>query len=138
MSSSSSSSLTNTPVPQSVPTASQVMQVLGDFEDGPPTADVSPKIRPNSTTKDRGALWKYHLIDSRDTCSIPKFPDDINSIPLDEPNQRVIKVDCDRTRGNVDGFLQVRTEMEAILTFYCNQLVYNGLLYDQPLNKIQV
>ncbi|XP_026191352.1 uncharacterized protein LOC34619854 [Cyclospora cayetanensis] len=59
----------------------------------------------------------------------------IQQTPLDEPNQRVIRSDVERTRARLAVFREPRTRrlMEQMLTFYCKS---QGLKYKQGLNEI--
>ena len=63
------------------------------------------------------------------------FPEDMSTIVLDEPNQRVIKYDCERTRGTVEDFKQpsTRDAIERILTFYCKN---HNVSYKQGMNEV--
>lgn len=54
--------------------------------------------------------------------------------PLDLPNQRVVRADCERTRGNERNIQESFVEYcEKFLTFYCKQ---NKIKYRQGLNEI--
>jgi hypothetical protein len=61
--------------------------------------------------------------------------EDIANITLDEPNQRVIRYDCERTRGMMEDFKQTETRawMERILTLYCKR---NTISYKQGMNEV--
>ncbi|CAJ1420129.1 unnamed protein product [Effrenium voratum] len=54
---------------------------------------------------------------------------------LDEPNQRVIRADCERTRADMEYFRQplVRDKMEAMLTCWCRTQKER---YKQGLNEV--
>jgi Rab-GTPase-TBC domain/Rhodanese-like domain len=55
---------------------------------------------------------------------------------LDLPNQKVIRMDCDRTRPGEEEFevnnAQLRDKLELMLTFYCKS---RGVSYKQGLNE---
>jgi len=54
---------------------------------------------------------------------------------LTEPNQRVIKADCERTRGDTEYFRRpdIRSKMESMLTCWCQE---QGVRYKQGLNEV--
>ena len=60
---------------------------------------------------------------------------EIESVDLNEPNQRVIKYDCERTRGQMEDFKkpEIREWMEKILTLYCKN---HSLSYKQGMNEV--
>ena len=64
-----------------------------------------------------------------------RFPSNIFSVVLDQPNQRVIKHDCDRTRASLEEFKdgEVRAALEAILTHYCQT---QNIKYKQGMNEV--
>jgi hypothetical protein len=92
----------------------------------------TPSVPDEVTPLDRASLWKTHL---RYTSSQSPFPPSSADVRLDEPNQRVIRVDCERTRATVEGFRSPETQewMEAILTHYCKT---HGVHYKQGMNEV--
>ena len=63
------------------------------------------------------------------------LPEDLDTIALDETNQRVIRYDCERTRGSMEEFKDEKTRklMEQILTFFCKS---NSISYKQGMNEV--
>lgn len=79
---------------------------------------------------DRVKLWRSVLCVGADLVDL-----DVFSISLDQPNQRVISYDCDRTRASLPEFKtpEVRVAMEAILTHYCSS---QNIKYKQGMNEV--
>ena len=80
---------------------------------------------------DLGTLWKAKL-------GVVESPTDDSAIMhviLDETNQRVIRYDCERTRGTLDDFKrpEIREIIERILTLYCKN---HSLAYKQGMNEV--
>ncbi|KRX10617.1 Rab-GTPase-TBC domain [Pseudocohnilembus persalinus] len=57
---------------------------------------------------------------------------DIRSVELNLPNQKVVKADALRTRGNIYDD-QLRQNLELLLTYYCKK---NSIDYKQGLNEL--
>jgi len=81
---------------------------------------------------DLGAVWKDRLGIGSGNANDDSL---IYSVSLDEPNQRVIRYDCERTRGTLDDFKRtdIREVLERILTLYCKN---HNLSYKQGLNEV--
>lgn len=83
----------------------------------------------------RAVLWRKILL-SRDQ-SEPNQHKPFTSweVELNEPNQRVIRADCDRTRADLEYFRQpeLRKKMEEMLTCWCKM---QNVRYKQGLNEV--
>jgi hypothetical protein len=80
---------------------------------------------------DMAVLWVNRLgVQRQDSIEA-----EIMKVSLDEPNQRVIRYDCERTRGTVEEFKQPenREMIERLLTFYCKS---HSLAYKQGMNEV--
>ena len=84
------------------------------------------------TPKEVAALWKHKLCKGPPE---PALPSDMDEVVLDEPNQRVIRYDCERTRGTLEEFRDpdLRQRMEQILTLYCKT---HQIKYKQGMNEV--
>jgi hypothetical protein len=113
-----------------VPT-SEVIQISDQIDEIPTSS--TPPLMTRDEIFQRYLKWKSLLVDSRPPEMIPKFPN--NKIILDEPNQRVIRVDCERTRGTHPEFRLESTRhiMESIITFYCKTV---HVKYKQGMNEV--
>ena len=80
-------------------------------------------------SKQRASLW-CKILNEKSPISI-----DVSAVLLTQTNQRVIRYDCERTRGNISYFrnAEVRQAMEALLTVYCES---HSVLYKQGMNEI--
>lgn len=81
----------------------------------------------------RPAIWKVLLgCQNKDESTFETW-----DRVLDLPNQKVVRMDCDRTRPNNDKFEAdggaLRNELEVLLTFYCKS---RGVTYKQGMNEI--
>eukprot|EP00916_Digyalum_oweni_P021011 GHVL01034967.1.p1 GENE.GHVL01034967.1~~GHVL01034967.1.p1 ORF type:complete len:498 (-),score=65.87 GHVL01034967.1:69-1562(-) len=90
--------------------------------------------------KIRPAIWRIFL----DNFNCSQVDETNNSLlrawkiwdkKLNEQNQRVIKVDCERTRAVIAEFkdADIRSFMEKLLTFYCRHKCFT---YKQGMNEI--
>lgn len=85
----------------------------------------------------RSARWRQILLGAKNASvedsASKKFSFWAES--LDEPNQRVIRADCERTRADVEYFRRhaVRSKMEAMLTCWCQ---HQATRYKQGLNEV--
>ena len=83
----------------------------------------------------RSDIWQVCLgIDRHDHRQYSKLSDQIGSVVLDLPNQRVIKADAERTRPDFvkDGVFSPST-IESFLTYYCKR---RAVRYKQGLNEV--
>jgi hypothetical protein len=109
---------------------------VADQSSSPTESEVELPTEPDDNMADRVKTWKHHLVDKRGGRNmIPRLPDDLTTISLDQDNQRVIRVDCERTRGSQSEFRSEETRkiMEAILTFYCQS---ERVKYKQGMNEV--
>lgn len=100
--------------------------LIGDSRRG--SVDLELTLSP----KEIAAVWidRLGLLASQ-----AQLPDDFGSIALDESNQRVIRYDCERTRGSMEEFklTETREVLERLLTFYCKS---HNISYKQGMNEV--
>jgi len=120
--------------------ATEVIQIEDEEHVGSSSSgnSVSLEPPPRSQILNRYLSWKHNLLDIRGgpgESLIPSLPEDLSTIALDEPNQRVIRVDCERTRGSHEEFRceKNRLIMESIITFYCKS---QNVKYKQGMNEV--
>ena len=80
----------------------------------------------------RAKVWNLMLgLDGKQAKAVVQ----LDRARLDEPNQRVIKSDVERTRAHIPFFArpETRADLEAILTYFCK---VKNLRYKQGLNEV--
>ncbi|KFG58411.1 TBC domain-containing protein [Toxoplasma gondii RUB] len=100
----------------------RIRQVVSEMEDGLPM-DL------------RGATWQVLLSVEEDAEGDAKLAEAIKETALDEPNQRVIRSDVERTRASLAFYRDAdsRAWMEKLLTNYCKTC---HIKYKQGLNEL--
>ncbi|KEP62994.1 UNVERIFIED_CONTAM: TBC domain-containing protein [Hammondia hammondi] len=100
----------------------RIRHVVSEMEDGLPM-DL------------RGATWQVLLCVEEDAEGDAKLAEAIKETALDEPNQRVIRSDVERTRASLAFYRDAdsRAWMEKLLTNYCKTC---HIKYKQGLNEL--
>jgi len=85
--------------------------------------------------QDRAARWQRALLSRSGQEDRHDQPFSSWTVQLNEPNQRVIRADCERTRADMEYFRRpdIRDKMEAMLTYWCQQ---QRSRYKQGLNEV--
>ena len=105
---------------------------LGDFDSKRP----GDENKFDLTQKKIASIWVEKLLVGGHELPEINLPSDfLSAVQLDEPNQRVIKYDCERTRATMPEFrtTETRNTMEILLTFYCKS---HKLKYKQGMNEV--
>jgi len=102
-----------------------------------PVAEAMDRCKKNSQAQpqDRAARWQRALLSRGGQEQCLDQPFSTWTVQLNEPNQRVIRADCERTRADMEYFRRpdVRDKMEAMLTYWCQQ---QRSRYKQGLNEV--